>query len=102
MTSRRRTFTRQITVIILVPILALLFALPARAGLLGSLLSPVTSLLGVVTELLFGKASDDVVQAAGGPPDAQVAIVVQTYQAPSSSDLRSEERRVGKECRSRW
>ena len=40
-----------------------------------------------VTDLLFGKASDDVVQEASGPPDAQVGIVVQTYQAPTSSDL---------------
>ena len=86
MTNRTRASTRSITAIILV-LFTVLFPLPAQAGLLGSLLSPVTSLLGAVTDILFGKASDDVVQEASGPSDAQVGIVVQTYQAPTSSDL---------------
>src|SRR5437867_4164402 len=87
MTSSRRTLTRSITVLILVLNLTVASAVPARAGLLDALLSPVTSLLGAVTDLLLGKASDDVVQEASGPADAQVGIVVQTYQAPTYSDL---------------
>jgi len=87
MMNRRRTFTRPTTAGILVLILTVLFPLPTQAGLLDSLLSPVTSLLGAVTDILFGKASDDVVQEASGPADAQVGIVVQTYQAPTSGDL---------------
>src|SRR3712207_6852169 len=46
-------------------------------------------------------------QAAAGPTGLWVAVDqeggnVQTLSGPGFGELRSEERRVGKECRSRW
>jgi serine protease AprX len=87
MTTRRCTFRRPGTTCALVLIFTVLFAPQTQAGLLDSLLKPVGSLLGTVTGLLFGKASEDVQAAASGPPDAQVDVVVQTYAPPGSGDL---------------
>src|SRR5881296_2305924 len=87
MTHRRRTFSKPTTTSVLVLIFTVLFAPQVQAGLLDSLLSPIVSLLGAVTSLLLGKASDDIVQLASGPPDVQVGVVVQTYETPSYSDL---------------
>src|SRR5213594_164018 len=87
MTHRRRTFSKPTTTSVLVLIFTVLFAPQVQAGLLDSLLSPIVSLLGAATSLLLGKASDDIVQLASGPPDVQVAVVVQTYDPPDYTDL---------------
>jgi len=87
MTHRRRTFSKPATAGIIVLILSVLFTPQVQAGLLDSLLHPVFSLLGAVTGLLLGKASPDVVEVAIGPPDVQVAVVVQTVNPPDYTDL---------------
>src|SRR2546427_2546353 len=87
MTHRRRTFSKPTTTSVLVLIFTVLFAPQVQAGLLDSLLSPVISLLGAVTSLLLGKASDDILDVAAGPPDVQVGVVVQTYNPPDYTDL---------------
>src|SRR3989449_3441779 len=87
MTHRRRTFSKPTHSSVLVLIFTVLFGPQVQAGLLDSLLSPVISLLGAATSLLLGKASEDIVQLASGPPDVQVAVVVQTYDPPDYTDL---------------
>src|ERR1051326_4387158 len=46
-------------------------------------------------DLLYGR------QFLGAPP-CQLPLASLEFDSPSSLKLRSEERRVGKECRSRW
>jgi serine protease AprX len=87
MDKHRTTLAGSTTVFVLILIFTLLCAPQAQAGLLDSLLSPVVSLLGAVTGLLFDKASEDVVEAASGPPEVQVAVVVQTYDPPDYGDF---------------
>src|SRR2546425_11504599 len=87
MRTRRRTFTRPTMASIFVLIFTILFPPQVQAGLLGSFLSPVISLLGAVTGLLLGKASEDILDVAAGPPDVQVGVVVQTYNPPDYTDL---------------
>src|SRR2546428_14059947 len=89
MTHRRRTFSKPTTTSVLVLIFTILFAPQVQAGLLDSPLSPIVSLLGAVTSLLLGKASDDIVQLASGPPDVQGGAVAQTYGPPEPPGLNS-------------
>src|SRR2546427_656202 len=61
-------------------------------------LEPVESVAQLLAGILLRAAQQHPARDAAGCGAVQLALLV----APSQGELRSEERRVGKECRSRW
>jgi len=92
MTTRCRRPSKPTAASAIVLILVFLFGqqIPTQAGLLDALVSTTTQLLSPLlgwTTGLLSKVSGDLQALLGGPADQQVAVIVQTYNPPDSSEL---------------